>query len=140
MKMSLRNLWIASAVLASVTFLFASKLDSRGREWLDEHKDPPTINVSGDWDSDWGLIHLDQTANSRDVTGRVTKYELVGAVSGKTLYLLFATSHGGIDYCAVLDAAGDTSLVGNYHYQVTRLRLGHGLCQEKGYAMNLRKR
>jgi hypothetical protein len=140
MKKFLRGLLVAGFVLVSVTVSSANKADTRGKDWLDAQKEPAAINVNGNWDSDFGLIHLDQTAGSRDVSGSEGKYDLKGVVSGKTLYLLFATGRGGVDYCVVLDSSGDTTLIGHYYYSVTRLRFGHGLCQEKGYAMNLRKR
>lgn len=131
---------VVGFLLVFVAVVSADKADTRGKDWLDAQKDPAAINVSGNWDSDFGLIHLDQTAGSRDVSGTEGKYELKGVVSGKALYLLFATRRGGVDYCAVLDSSDNTTMIGQYHYAVTRLRFGHGLCQEKGYAMSLRKR
>lgn len=119
--------------------LSAGKLDGKGKEWLDAHKDPAVINVSGVWDSDFGIMHLEQAVGSRDVNGREGKYELEGVVSGKMLYLLFGTGHGTVDYCAVLSADSEKLLTGNYHYRNTRLKFGAGLCQDKGYSMTMRK-
>ncbi len=69
MSKSFRSLWVVGFLLAFVTAVSADKLDARGKEWLDAHKDPAGMNVSGNWDSDFGLIHLVQEAGSRDVAG-----------------------------------------------------------------------
>lgn len=122
------------------TSLNAGTLENKGQEWLDIQKDPPVINVSGTWDSDFGIMHLQQAEGSRDVSGSEGKYDLKGVVSGKMLYLLFGTGHGTVDYCAVLSADSENLLNGNYHYRNTRLKFGAGLCQEKGYSMYMRKK
>jgi hypothetical protein len=120
--------------------LSAGTLEGRGKEWLDAQKEPAVINVSGTWDSDFGIMRLQQADGSRDVSGREGKYELTGVVSGKMLYLLFGTDHGTVDYCAVLSAESENLLNGSYHYRNTRLRFGGGLCQEKSYSMYMRKK
>ena len=119
----------------------AGKVEGAGREWLDEHKDAPQVNVTGTWESaDWGnAVNLTQAEGSRDVSGTDTKFELTGAVSGKILYLIFAHSNGGVGFCATLTSDSDNSLTGMYSYRVTRLKLGHGLCQSKGYPLHLKK-
>jgi hypothetical protein len=118
----------------------AGKVEGRGREWLDEHKDAPQVNVTGTWQSpDWGTLTLTQAEGSRDVSGSDSRFELIGAVSGKELYLLFAKSSGAVGFCATLVSESDGILMGTYSYPVTRLRLGHGLCQGKSYRLRLTK-
>jgi hypothetical protein len=46
-------------------------------------------------------LHLLQTAGSREVSGNGGGYEITGVVSGKRLFMLFATSHT-VEYCATL--------------------------------------
>lgn len=121
--------------------LSPQEVGNRGKAWLDAHKDPPAINVSGSWDSnEWGDLQLTQPGGGREVRGNVTGYELTGVVSGKRLLLLFHSSKGKIDYCATLDSAGDNKLTGGYSSRVTRLRFGHGLCQEKSRPMHMIKK
>jgi hypothetical protein len=119
----------------------AGKVEGAGREWLDEHKDSPQMNVTGTWDSpDWGkTLSLTQVDGSRDVSGTDTKFELTGVVSGKILYLLFAHGNGGVGFCATLTSDSDGSLTGMYSYRVTRIKLGHGLCQSKGYPLRMKR-
>ena len=118
----------------------AGKVEGRGMAWLEEHKDAPQVNVTGTWDSsDWGALNLIQAEGSRDVNGTNKKHVLVGVVSGRTLYLLFANGGGSVSYCATLTSDSETSLIGTYSYPVTRLKLGHGLCQSKGYPLRLKK-
>jgi hypothetical protein len=125
-------------LLVFAVTLSAGTLDNKGKAWLDAHKDPAVINVSGTWDSDFGVMHLTQAEGGRDVSGSEGKYELKGVVSGKMLYILFGTGHGTVDYCAVLSARSDKVLTGNYQYRNTRLKFGAGLCQEKSYPMEMR--
>jgi hypothetical protein len=118
----------------------AAKVDGRGREWLDEHKEPPQVNVTGSWQSpDWGTLKLTQAEGSRDVSGTDSRFELTGTVSGKELYLLFAKKNGSVAFCAILISESDSLLNGTYSYPVTRLRLGHGLCQGKSYRLRMTK-
>lgn len=127
-------------LLVFAASLSAGTLENKGQAWLDaQQKDPPVINVSGAWDSDFGVMHLQQAEGSKDVSGTEGKYELKGVVSGKMLYLLFGTGHGTVDYCAVLTAESEKLLNGNYHYRNTRLKFGAGLCQESSYPMYMRK-
>src|ERR1039457_200438 len=68
----------------------AAKVEGRGQEWLDEHKDAPQVNITGSWQSpDWGTLTLTQAEGSREVGGRDRRFELVGIVSGREVYLLF---------------------------------------------------
>jgi hypothetical protein len=118
----------------------AANVEGRGREWLDEHKDSPQVNVTGTWESrDWNTLTLNQAEGSRDVSGTDKKFQLTGVVSGKSLYLVFAHSNGSVGFCAILTSESDGSLNGMYSYRVTRLKLGHGLCQSKGYPLRLKK-
>lgn len=118
----------------------AANVEGRGREWLDEHKDAPQVNVAGSWESaDWGTLTLNQAQGSREVSGTDNRYELTGVVSGKELYLLFAKSSGTVAFCATLISESDSLMNGTYSYRVTRLRLGHGLCQAKSYRLRMTK-
>jgi hypothetical protein len=118
----------------------AGKVEGRGREWLDEHKDTPQVNVTGTWEShDWSTLSLTQAEGSRDVSGADKKFELTGVVSGRNLYLLFAHRNGSVGFCATLTSDSEGSLTGMYSYPVTRLKLGHGLCQSKGYPLRLKR-
>jgi hypothetical protein len=118
----------------------AAKVEGRGQEWLNEQKDPPQVNVTGSWQSpDWGTLKLTQAEGSRDVSGTDNHYELTGVVSGREFYLLFSKSSGSVAFCAILVSASDGILNGTYSYPVTRLRLGHGLCQGKSYRLRLTK-
>jgi hypothetical protein len=136
----MKSIFAVMLALFLATPADAAKVEGRGREWLDEHKDTPQVNVTGTWQSpDWGTLQLTQAAGSRDVSGTDSKYELTGAVSGKELYLLFAKSNGTVAFCAVLISESDSLLNGTYSYRVTMLRLGHGLCQGKSYRMKMTK-
>lgn len=119
----------------------AAKVEGKGREWLDEHKDAPQINVTGTWQSpDWGTLILTQPEGSRDVSGSDSQHrELTGVASGRALYLLFANSKGTVAFCATLVAESDNVLTGDYSYRVTVLKLGHGLCQGKSYHLRMAK-
>jgi hypothetical protein len=119
----------------------AGKVEGAGQEWLDQHKDAPQANVTGTWESaDWNnALNLTQAKGSREVSGSDTKFELTGVVSGKSLFLLFANSKGSVSFCATLTSDSDGSLTGTYSYHVTRLKLGHGLCQEKNYPLRLKR-
>jgi serine/threonine protein kinase len=125
----------------SVPVPSSENVGERGRAWLDAQKDPPAMNVTGAWNSEeWGDLRLIQTQGGRDVSGEATGYELTGVVSGKRLFLLFHNRKGKVDYCATLDTAADNKLSGGYSDRVTRLRFGHGLCQEKSRPMQMIKK
>jgi hypothetical protein len=126
-------------LLVFAASLSAGTLENKGQAWLDAQTDPAAINVSGTWDSDFGIIHLDQAAGSRDVSGTQGNYALKGVVSGKQLFLLFGDQRGTVNYCAVLNSEGGNSLAGKYHYRTSRLVNRGGLCQEKSYPMSLKK-
>lgn len=119
----------------------AGKVEGAGQEWLDQHKDAPQMNVTGTWESqDWNNpLSLTQSKGSREVSGSDKKFELSGVVSGKSLFLLFANSKGSVSFCATLNSDSDGSLSGTYSYHVTRLKLGHGLCQEKSYPLRMKR-
>ena len=125
----------------SVPLPSSANVGERGRAWLDAQKDPPAMNVTGSWNSEeWGDLRLIQTQGGRDVSGGAPGYELRGVVSGKRLFLLFLNGKGKVDYCATLDTAADNKLSGSYSDRVTRLRFGHGLCQEKSRPMHMIKK
>ncbi|MGA2350824.1 MAG: hypothetical protein ABSF70_10355 [Terracidiphilus sp.] len=140
MRKSLRSLLVAGFVFAFAIALDAGTIENQGKAWLDAQKDPPAINVSGVWDSELGDLALKQAEGSRDVEGNGGGYELTGAVSGKTLYLVFATKHGTVDYCGVVNSESDSVLSGKYYTRLSRLRFGAGLCQEKSRQLVMRKR
>ena len=126
-------------LLVFAASLSAGTLENKGQAWLDAQTDPAAMNVSGAWDSDFGIIHLDQAVGSRDVSGTQGNYVLKGVVSGKQLFLLFGDQRGTVNYCAVLNSEGGNSLAGKYHYRTSRLVNRGGLCQEKSYPMSLKK-
>jgi len=140
MKKFLSGLFVTGFVLVMSVALSAGALEDQGKAWLDAQKEPAAVNVAGTWDSEFGVLRLAQSEGSREVTGSGGGYELTGVVSGKQLYLLFATHHGTVDYCAVVSSGDDNSLTGQYHNRVTRLRFGTGLCQSKGRRMYMRKK
>jgi hypothetical protein len=140
MKKLLGGLLVAGFVFAFATNLGAGSLEKEGKEWLDKQTDPAAINVSGTWSSEFGELRLDQVAGSRDVSGSGGGYNLDGVVSGKRLYLLFATNHGTVDYCAVVNSESDGVLSGEYYNRLSRLRMGTGLCQEKSRRLLMHKR
>jgi hypothetical protein len=120
------------------TSLPAAKVEVEGKAWLDSQKAPPEINVNGVWDSEeWGDLHLIQPEGSRDVSGNGDGYNIVGVVSGKRLFLLFAEHHT-VEYCATLNPNGENSMIGTYSNRKSRLH--SGLCQESSRPMNMKKR
>jgi hypothetical protein len=137
----MRKYVLAAGLVFLSVIAFASKVEDRGKAWLDEQKDPPGFNVTGTWTAeDWGALQLTQAEGSRDVTGKGGKYELVGAVSGKRLFLIFHID-GNVKFCATLNSDADNNLLsGTYSYRVTRLKFGHGLCQDKSYRMQMVKK
>src|ERR1019366_7939534 len=59
----------------------AAKVEGRGQEWLDEHKDAPQVNITGSWQSpDWGTMTLTQAEGSREVSGSDRRFALIGVV------------------------------------------------------------
>ena len=133
MKKLLRGLSVAGLVLVCAAALNAGSLEKQGKDWLDKQTDPAAINVSGTWSSEFGELRLDQVTGSGG-------YNLDGVVSGKRLYLLFATNHGTVDYCAIVSFESDGVLSGEYYSRLSRLRMGTGLCQEKSRRLLLHKR
>ncbi|HEV3510405.1 MAG TPA: hypothetical protein VGS05_01795 [Candidatus Sulfotelmatobacter sp.] len=124
--------------IASSISLTAAKVEVEGKAWLDAQKDPPAINVNGAWDSEeWGPFHLTQAEGSRDVSGDGGGYQITGVVSGKRLFMLFASKHT-VAYCATLTANGENSLTGTYSDRKSRLK--SGLCQESSRPMNMTKK
>ncbi len=144
MKQSIYRILTAGIVLSAATLVFAGSLDKQGQAWLDQHKDPAQINVSGNWDAaraGFGSLQLQQAKDSRTVTGSGDGYTLDGVVSGKTLYLLFSRKDT-VAFCAEVTQNGETSLDGWYQYRLSRLRFGagKGVCQTKHYRLDLSKK
>jgi hypothetical protein len=133
--------FIVTFLLPCISFpisLTAAKVEVEGKAWLDAQKDPPAINVNGAWDADdWGTLRLNQAEGSRDVTGNGAGYDIVGVVSGKRLFLLFAEKHT-VAYCATLSSNGENSLEGTYSDRKSRLH--SGLCQESSRPMFMKKK
>ena len=141
MKLCIRGLLFVGALLSVATLLSAATLEKQGKDWLAQYKDPAQVNVSGTWGSDLGVLQLDQAKDGRDVTGSGGGFELNGVVSGRTLYLLFS-KNGTIGFCAEVTANSDTNLMGEYQYRLSHLRFGagSGVCQTKGFRLNMTKR
>ncbi|MGP8271307.1 MAG: hypothetical protein ACLQLH_14670 [Terracidiphilus sp.] len=133
-------LLVIGFVFVFATTVSAGTLEKQGKDWLDKQTDPAAINVSGTWGSEFGELRLDQAAGSRDVSGSGGGYNLNGVVSGKRLYLIFATNRGTVDYCAVVSSESDGVLSGEYYSRLSRLRMGTGLCQEKSRRLLMHKR
>lgn len=116
----------------------SSTLEGLGQAWLDAHKDSPQVSVSGDWDSEFGVIHLNQEGLMRDVKGMGGGYEIRGVVSGKNIYLLFLTGKDSVDYCAVLTQENNQGFYGTYYNRSSRFN-HHELCQDKGRPISMKK-
>jgi hypothetical protein len=133
--------FIVTLLLLCISFptsLSAAKVEVEGKAWLDAQKDPPAMNVNGVWDADdWGTLHLNQAEGSRDVTGNGAGYDIVGVVSGKRLFLLFAEKHT-VEYCATLSPNAENSLEGRYSDRKSRLK--SGLCQKSSRPMYMKKK
>ena len=137
----MKHLTLAVTFLLCISFptiLAAAKVEVEGKAWLDSQKDPAELNVNGVWDAeDWGTLHLNQTAGSRDVSGSGDGYDILGVVSGKRLFLLFSEKHT-VEYCATLSPAAENTLTGTYSDRKSRLH--SGLCQESSRPMNMKKK
>ena len=142
MNILVRSFFLLGVVAVAVVMLSAASLENQGRAWLDKQKDPALINVTGMWQSEFGVLDLTQPKDGRDVTGKGGGYELMGVVSGRTLYLVFATKHGTVDYCGEATATTDDKLLGEYQDRLSRLRFGagEGVCQTKGRTLHLTKK
>ena len=108
-----------------------------GIAWIDSQNSQALVNVSGNWDSEFGRLHLTQAENSRDVHGNGGGYEITGVVSGKGFYFAFET-RGRVTYCAEVEQVNDTSFTGVYHNRVGIV--APGMCKGKARTLNLRKR
>jgi len=105
---------IVAILLLAPSMNARNYLDKRGKTWLDAHANAALINVDGNWYArEWGQIVLNQTKNSREVTGNGDGWDITGVVSGKQLFLLFS-SRGGIVYSAILSGDDEKSLDGSY--------------------------
>jgi hypothetical protein len=142
MNKFVRTFFLFGMVAAAVGMLSAASLENQGRAWLAKQKDPAQFNVTGVWDSEFGILDLAQPKDGRDVTGKGGGYELTGVVSGKALYLVFATKHGTVDYCGEATVTADDKLLGEYQNRLSRLRFGagEGVCQTHGRTLHLTKK
>ncbi len=112
MKRLIVVLCILAAGLAAP--LFGQKVDREGRIWLDAKQGAPEVNVNGTWTSKaWGRVILNQKEGSRDIVGTGDGWDVLGAVSGNKVYLLFST-RGRIMYSAELTADSPDTLNGGY--------------------------
>ena len=104
----------------SLIFLISCALTAKKIDpWLNTISGgkPPEIDVTGKWrDAEgtgfftWGEGYLQQEQNK--IRGVIGDYNIVGTVSGKTVYLVFL-SRGVVYYTARLEMFRD-SLTGNY--------------------------
>jgi hypothetical protein len=108
-----------------------------GIAWIDSQNSRALVNVSGDWDSEFGKLHLIQAENSRDVLGNGGGYQIKGVVSGKGFYFAFET-RGRVTYCAEVEQVNDTSFTGVYHNRVGIV--APGMCTSKARTLTLRKK
>jgi hypothetical protein len=117
--MKMKRLLCSFLVIVAIFVLVPSVnarnfLDVRGKKWLDAQANPALINVDGNWYArDWGQIVLNQTKDSREVTGNGDGWDITGVVSGKQLFLLFS-GRGGLVYSAVLTGNGEMNLEGSF--------------------------
>jgi hypothetical protein len=116
------------------------EVHDKGQAWLDAQKDPAGINVNGAWDSEeWGVLHLRQTAGSREVIGSGGGYYIKGIVSGNRLFMILSTDDA-VEYCAVLSSEADNELFGSYSNRKSRLSFAKEPCQEYSRPMNMTKK
>jgi hypothetical protein len=112
----------------------ARKIDSEGNAWLDAHKlDAPEIDISGEWhEHAWGTMTLRQGEDNGEVVGKSPEYDLIGVVSGKKAYLIFATK-GKTEYSAIVSMTSDGRLEGKYEGGIIK-------DESKGRSIELKKR
>ena len=114
MKKHFSLLLATGVVLFFALSVSAKDVDTKGKAWLDTHKDPATINVNGKWHArEWGRVTLIQSEGSREVTGDGDGWKITGVVSGNQIFLLFH-NRGKVNYTAELTAQGDSKLDGSY--------------------------
>jgi hypothetical protein len=112
----MKRLVVAFCLLAAglAAPLYGQKVDREGKIWLDAKQGAPEINVNGTWVSRaWGKLVLTQPEGSRDIVGRGDGWDILGAVAGNKVYLLFS-ARGRVNYSAELTADGPDSLTGGY--------------------------
>jgi hypothetical protein len=108
-------------------------IDAAGNAWLDAHKDAPEIDINGEWHEHvWGTVRLRQEASTGELVGRSADYDMIGVVSGKKAYLIFANK-GATNYSAVVSLEGGNRLEGKYASGIMR-------DESKGRSINLVKR
>ena len=110
-----RSLLVVCALAAGLAAsMFGQKVDREGKLWLDAKQGAVEVNVDGIWNSkDWGKVTLSQKEGARELVGRGDGWDVLGAVSGKKVYLIF--SHKGrVAYSAELTAESPNLLGGAY--------------------------
>jgi hypothetical protein len=94
--------------------LFGQKVSGEGKLWLDANRNPVEINVNGIWVSrDWGKITLRQDEGAREIIGTGDGWDVVGVVSGKKVFLIFA-HRDRVMYSAELSGESPNILNGAY--------------------------
>jgi len=95
--------------------LLGQKTETEGKAWLNSNQAPAEVNVNGKWHAgEWGVITLNQADGSRDVTGTVENWDLLGVVSASKVFLLVSKKNGGIMYSMELSPEGANALAGRY--------------------------
>ena len=128
----------STSIVVRASSPHAQTLHELGQAWLDAHQDPALVNVSGDWESEFGEIHLVQAEKARDVKGMSGGYEIRGVVSGTSIYLLFLTAGDYVDYCAVLSQENGKNFYGTYSNRAAR-HDHHDLCETQSRPMSLKR-
>jgi len=116
-------------VLLALSLIFVISVSAEAKEdpwiWLSKiaGNDPPEINITGKWRDTagtgmltWGEGFLTQDQNK--VTGVIGDYNVIGIVSGKTVYLVFLY-RDRIYYTARLELSSkfvQDELVGSYFH------------------------
>ncbi len=102
-------------VLFLAIALPGQKVETAGKAWLNSNKEPAAVNVDGKWHAgEWGLITLNQADRSRDVTGAVENWDILGVVSASKVFLLVSKKNGAIMYSMELSPEGANALAGSY--------------------------
>lgn len=112
----MKKLVVTFCLLAAglATSLYGQKVEKEGKIWLDSKQGAPEVSVNGTWVSrEWGKVILNQAEGSRDIVGTGDGWNILGAVTGKKVYLVFS-SRGRVAYTAELTAESPNLMNGNY--------------------------
>jgi hypothetical protein len=102
-------------VLFLATALPGQKTETEGKAWLNSNQAPAEVNVNGKWHAgEWGVITLNQADGSRDLTGTVENWDVLGVVSASKVFLLVSKKNGSIMYSMELSVEGANALAGRY--------------------------